>query len=59
MLAASGLAAAGGHIRFEDLGLHPDVFSIGFFTLRWYSLAYITGILFGWWYLGKMLDRPG
>ncbi len=59
MLAATGLAAAGGHIRFEDLGLHPDVFSIGFFTLRWYSLAYITGILFGWWYLGKMLDRPG
>ncbi len=35
------------------------MFSIGFFTLRWYSLAYITGILFGWWYLGKMLDRPG
>jgi phosphatidylglycerol:prolipoprotein diacylglycerol transferase len=53
------LAAAGGHIRFEDLGLHPDVFSIGFFTLRWYSLAYIAGIVIGWWYLLRLLDQPG
>lgn len=53
------LAAVGGHIRFEDLGLHPDVFSIGFFTLRWYSLAYIAGIVIGWWYLLKLLDQPG
>ncbi|WBH18259.1 prolipoprotein diacylglyceryl transferase [Sphingomonas radiodurans] len=53
------LAAAGGHIRFEELGLHPDVFSIGFFTLRWYSLAYIAGIVIGWWYLLKLLDQPG
>lgn len=53
------LAAAGGHIRFESLGLHPDVFSIGFFTLRWYSLAYIAGIVIGWWYLLKLLDQPG
>jgi phosphatidylglycerol:prolipoprotein diacylglycerol transferase len=53
------LAAAGGHIRFADLGLHPDVFSIGFFTLRWYSLAYIAGIVVGWWYLLKLLDQPG
>lgn len=53
------LAAATGHIRFEDLGLHPDVFSIGFFTLRWYSLAYIAGILIGWWYLLKLLAQPG
>ena len=51
--------AAGSHIRFEDLGLHPDVFSIGFFTLRWYSLAYIGGILLGWWYLLKLLAQPG
>lgn len=53
------LAAAAGHIRFEDLGLHPDVFSIGFFTLRWYSLAYIAGILIGWWAMLRMLDQPG
>lgn len=52
-------AAAASHIRFEELGLHPDVFSIGFFTLRWYSLAYIAGIVIGWWYLLKLLDQPG
>ncbi|MEI5688096.1 prolipoprotein diacylglyceryl transferase [Sphingomonas kyungheensis] len=55
----AALPAAGGHIRFADLGLHPDVFSIGFFTLRWYSLAYIAGILVGWWYLLKLLAQPG
>ena len=48
-----------GHIRFADLGLHPDVFSLGFFTLRWYSLAYIAGIVIGWWYLLKLLAQPG
>ncbi len=53
------LALAGDHIRFTDLGLHPDVFSIGWFTLRWYSLAYIAGIVLGWWYLLRLLDQPG
>ena len=48
-----------GHIRFADLGLHPDIFSIGFFTLRWYSLAYIAGIVVGWWYLLRLLAQPG
>ena len=52
-------AAAGDHIRFADLGLHPEVFTIGFFTLRWYSLAYIAGIIVGWWYLLKLLQQPG
>jgi phosphatidylglycerol:prolipoprotein diacylglycerol transferase len=48
-----------GHVRFADLGLHPDVFTLGFFTLRWYSLAYIAGIVIGWWYLLKLLAQPG
>ena len=55
----SALAVAGNHIRFDDLGLHPDIFSIGVFTLRWYSIAYIAGILIGWWYLLKLLAQPG
>ena len=50
---------ASGPIRFSDLGLHPDVFSVGFFTLRWYSLAYIAGIVVGWWYLLRLLAQPG
>ena len=53
------LAASAGHIRFADLGLHPDIFSIGVFTLRWYSIAYIAGIVVGWWYLLKLLAEPG
>ena len=59
-LAASGLAAASGnHIQFTDLGLDPVALDLGFFQLRWYSLAYIAGIFVGWWYLLKLLDQPG
>lgn len=53
------LAASAGAIRFEDLGLDPVVFRIGWFTLRWYSVAYIVGIILGWWYLSKLLKQPG
>ena len=58
-LAAAAPALASGHVHFADLGLHPDIFTIGFFTLRWYSIAYIAGILVGWWYLLKLLAQPG
>jgi phosphatidylglycerol---prolipoprotein diacylglyceryl transferase len=46
-------------IDFSQLGLHPEIFRIGGFALRWYSLAYLVGILLGWAYLKKMLGRPG
>lgn len=29
--------------------ISPIVFSLGFFELRWYSLAYLVGIISGWW----------
>ena len=32
--------------------LDPVLFDFGFLVIRWYSLAYIFGILIGWW-LGK------
>ena len=35
--------------------LDPDIISFGFFTLRWYSLSYILGILLGWWLGFKLL----
>jgi phosphatidylglycerol:prolipoprotein diacylglycerol transferase len=53
------LAAAGQHIRFEDLHLNAVALDLGFFQVKWYSLAYIAGILIGWWYLLKMLKAPG
>ena len=34
--------------------LDPILFSFGFVAVRWYSLAYIFGILIGWW-LGKKI----
>tara|TARA_X000001036_G_scaffold228539_1_gene213601 strand:- start:27 stop:818 length:792 start_codon:yes stop_codon:yes gene_type:complete len=34
--------------------LNPVLFDLGFLAIRWYSLAYIAGILIGWW-LGKKL----
>lgn len=53
-------AADGRHyIHWTDLGLNPVIFHIGFFSLKWYSLAYIAGIVLGWWYLLKLLDQPG
>ena len=57
-LAAAGVAA-GQHIRFDDLGLDPVALDLGFFQLKWYSLAYIAGILTGWWYLLKLIAQPG
>ena len=35
--------------------LDPILVQLGFFSLRWYSLAYIIGILFGWWYGRKII----
>lgn len=32
----------------------PVVFQVGFFALRWYSLAYILGIVGGWWLARRM-----
>lgn len=29
--------------------ISPIIFSWGFFELRWYSMAYLIGILAGWW----------
>jgi len=34
--------------------LDPVLFDFGFMAVRWYSLAYIFGILIGWW-LGKKI----
>jgi phosphatidylglycerol:prolipoprotein diacylglycerol transferase len=46
-------------ISYTDLGLHPIAFQIGPLPIRWYSLAYLAGIVFGWWYLLRMLRAPG
>ena len=52
-------ADAGQAIRWADLGVGPVALDLGFFQLRWYSLAYLAGIAIGWWYLLKLLAQPG
>ena len=34
--------------------LNPILFDFGFMAVRWYSIAYILGILVGWW-VGKSI----
>lgn len=55
----SFLAEASSAIRYDQLGLSPIALDLGFFKLRWYSLAYIASILIGWWYLLKLIAQPG
>ncbi|MFM5908854.1 MAG: prolipoprotein diacylglyceryl transferase [Novosphingobium sp.] len=52
------LAAASQPIYFEDLGLTRGI-SIGSFMLRWYSLAYLAGIIFAYWHTIKAIRTPG
>ena len=46
-------------IAWTDLHLSPVALHLGFFDLRWYSLAYLAGIFIGYWYLLKLLKQPG
>jgi phosphatidylglycerol---prolipoprotein diacylglyceryl transferase len=55
LLAAS---AAANPIYFTDLGLVKGI-DLGFFTLRFYSLAYLLGVIFAYWHTSVMLKQPG
>ncbi len=55
LLAASGAADP---IQWTSLGLKPGI-ELGFFTLRYYSLAYLLGVIFAYWHTSKMLKAPG
>ena len=46
-------------IHFDSLGLSPELARLGPLVLRWYSLAYLAGIILGWWYLRKLVRQPG
>ncbi len=52
------LAETSQAIHFEDLGLRKGI-DLGFFELRFYSLAYLSGIVLGYWHLSKMIKVPG
>jgi len=57
--AAASLAGAHTPIRFENLHLSPIALDLGFFTIKWYSLAYLVGIIFAYWHLTRELRLPG
>ncbi|WP_407050206.1 prolipoprotein diacylglyceryl transferase [Methyloraptor flagellatus] len=40
-------------IPFPDI--NPVLISVGPLAIRWYALAYIAGILIGWWYLRRVV----
>lgn len=58
LASAVPLPDAAGYTRWESLGLTPGI-DLGFFTLRWYSLAYLVGIFGGYLMLRRMLREPG
>ena len=37
--------------------LDPVLIDFGFFAVRWYSLAYIFGIVFGWWFGKRLISK--
>lgn len=51
-------ASANQPIYWADLGLTEGI-SLGFFTLRWYSLAYLAGIVFAYWHTVKAIKLAG
>ena len=57
LLAASTQAAD--PIYWSDLGLRPYLFEIGGFQLRFYSLAYLLGVVFAYWHVSRMIKQPG
>ena len=57
--AASVSAPAADPIYWENLGLRPGIPLPGGFVLRFYSLAYLLGVLFAYWHLSRMIKQPG
>ncbi|RGP42096.1 Prolipoprotein diacylglyceryl transferase [Altererythrobacter insulae] len=55
LLAATGVTDP---IYWTDFGFQPGI-DLGFFTLRYYSLAYLIGVLFAYWHVTKMIKEPG
>lgn len=55
----SAAASSSEPIYWVDLGLKNYLFRIGSFELRWYSLAYIAGIILAYWCAIRMIKMPG
>jgi phosphatidylglycerol:prolipoprotein diacylglycerol transferase len=58
LLSLLAATAAADPIQWSDLGLKPGI-ELGFFTLRYYSLAYLVGVIFAYWHTSRALREPG
>jgi phosphatidylglycerol---prolipoprotein diacylglyceryl transferase len=38
--------------------IDPVAFSLGPISIKWYGLAYVAGLLLGWWYVKRLLAEP-
>ena len=42
--------------------ISPEIFTLSFgafsFSLRWYAMAYIVGLLLGWWGIARLISTP-
>ena len=59
ILAAGAAVIAHQPLRWENLGLSPIALDLGVITIKWYSLAYLAGIVLGYWHLSRMTRQPG
>jgi len=51
-------AATGGAIHW-DMGPTPGIHLGSYFTIRYYSLAYLAGIVLAYWHVSRMIKAPG
>lgn len=42
-------------LEFPDIS--PIIFSIGPVSIRWYSMAYLLGIVFAWWLIKRNIEK--
>ena len=43
-------------LPFPDID--PVIVQVGPLAIHWYGLAYVVGILFGWWYAKRIITNP-
>jgi phosphatidylglycerol:prolipoprotein diacylglycerol transferase len=59
-LSAAAAAVSGYQpLHWESLGVSPIALDLGFFAIKWYSLAYLAGIMLAYVQLGRMIREPG
>lgn len=57
-LLAAATSAVREPLHWADLGLKKGI-DLKIFTLRYYSLAYLAGIVFAYWHLSRMIRKAG